>query len=191
MNTCQALLLRNGQKCLTGGQKWPPEQNVPFRPFRDFQVVKSSNRSHGFCSPPACESLAVTFWSDLANGPKKGSRTLDRWSVLAGPGRPRDFLSVQVESRTHAERAHAGGPRPAIAPRPRAHRKNLCRSGTGFRPPLTPIFTFLRNRKVQNVDRRFVFTRFGSLRSSDPLRGHPSKGSPSRTLRIIDFLLFS
>ena len=53
------------------------------------------------------------------------------------------------------------------------------------------ISTFLLNREVQNVDRRFVFTRFGSLRSSDPLHDHPSKGSPSRTLRIIDFLLFS
>ena len=140
MNTCQALLLRNCQKCLTGGQKWHPEQNVPFRPFRDFQVAFTPVTYSRFCLSRSRKSTGVTFWSDLADGPRKVSRTLRFPRGLAGPGRPRDFLSGQVESRTHAERAHAGGPRPAIAPRPRAHRKNLCRSGTGSAPPpLTPI----------------------------------------------------
>ena len=54
---------------------------------------------------------------------------------------PGDFLYCKrTDGRTHGDREHAGGPRLAHAPRPRAHRKNLWRSGTGSALPLTPIF---------------------------------------------------
>ena len=73
----------------------------------------------------------------LSTGPRK-LRLNDALSA-----EKRDLLSGRLEGEEEEERSprHSRRPPSVLAPRARAHRKNLCRSGTGFALPLTPMMT--------------------------------------------------